>query len=92
MLKEYRTDFGPNLVCLLETRVSSVRAYDVITKFGFSNSFRVEANGFAGGIWFVWNDNISDEVLEVYFQMVHVKISSNQNRDSFLCSIVYSSP
>ncbi|KAH1064674.1 hypothetical protein J1N35_029661 [Gossypium stocksii] len=34
--------------------ISGVRAEAVIAKLGFDYSFRVEAVGFAGGIWLLW--------------------------------------
>ncbi|MBA0694313.1 hypothetical protein Goari_004624 [Gossypium aridum] len=46
------------LICFvcLKLGVSGARADGIIAKIGYPNSFRVEANGFAGGIWLCWND------------------------------------
>ncbi|KAK5773021.1 hypothetical protein PVK06_049324 [Gossypium arboreum] len=41
----------PNIISLLETRVSGSKADKVIAKLGFQFSHRVEAVGYAGGIW-----------------------------------------
>lgn len=71
-LADYRKKFSLDLVCLLETRICEDRVDGVIAKLGFPNSFRVEANGFAGGIWLSWTDNIIVDILEVHFQMAHV--------------------
>ncbi|KAE8729471.1 Xyloglucan galactosyltransferase KATAMARI1 [Hibiscus syriacus] len=48
----------PYFVALLETRVSGLKADSIIAKFGFCNSFRVEAQGFRGGIWLLWQDHL----------------------------------
>ncbi|KAA3467146.1 reverse transcriptase [Gossypium australe] len=62
-LKEYMREFHPDLVSLFETRINRKRVDNVIAKLGFANSFQFEANGYAGGLWIFWNDNISMEVL-----------------------------
>ncbi|MBA0838857.1 hypothetical protein Goarm_004645, partial [Gossypium armourianum] len=40
----------PDIICLLETRVSGSKADKIIAKLGFQYSHRVEAIGYAGGI------------------------------------------
>lgn len=50
MISEYCKEFHPEILYLIETRVSGNRADSVITKLVYCNSFCVEANGFAGGI------------------------------------------
>ncbi|KAH1096692.1 hypothetical protein J1N35_013613 [Gossypium stocksii] len=46
----------PDIVSLLETRVSGAKADKIIAKLGFQFSHRVEAIGFFGGIWLGWNN------------------------------------
>ncbi|KAK8292989.1 hypothetical protein V6Z12_D06G159300 [Gossypium hirsutum] len=75
-VKEYRVEFLPDLFCLLEPQVSGARADGIIAKIGYLNSFKVEANGFAGGIWLYWDEDV-----------VHVKIRSTMSSDHFFCSI-----
>lgn len=50
MIKEYHKEFSPDILCLLKTRISGTRVIGIIAKLSFCNSFKVEANGFAGGI------------------------------------------
>lgn len=50
MIHEYLKEFAPDIPCLLKTRISGCRADAIVSKLGFHNSFRVEANGFAEGI------------------------------------------
>ncbi|KAL8153142.1 hypothetical protein V2J09_010902 [Rumex salicifolius] len=53
LLHKYRTD----ILVLMETRVSEAKAQEVCMSLGFSNNFRVEAIGYADGIWVLWNDS-----------------------------------
>ncbi|KAH1113658.1 hypothetical protein J1N35_007036 [Gossypium stocksii] len=56
----------PNLVSLLETRVSGEKADLVIAKICFHNSHHVEAVEFSRGIWIGWKDTINVEVFQSY--------------------------
>ncbi|KAL5790655.1 hypothetical protein ACOSQ2_005543 [Xanthoceras sorbifolium] len=44
------------IFAIFEPRISGRKAALVISKLGFSNYFVVEANGFSGGLWLLWND------------------------------------
>lgn len=48
---EYKRDYNPDIICLLEPRVSGKKANNIIDKLGFFHSHRVEAVGFLEGIW-----------------------------------------
>ena len=65
-----------SIIALVETRISGPRAQSVCGKIGFSRCFRVEAQGFQGGIWVLWNSKeIGVDVIKSheYFVMVEVK-------------------
>lgn len=66
MISEYRKEFHPEVLCLIETRVSGCLADDIVTKLGYCNSFRVEANDFAGGIWLYWTDDVSVDIIQIH--------------------------
>lgn len=51
MVKEVKKKYAINVLGLIETRISGDRADKVVRKLGFSDWIRVEATGFAGGIW-----------------------------------------
>ncbi|KAE8702377.1 hypothetical protein F3Y22_tig00110483pilonHSYRG00358 [Hibiscus syriacus] len=53
ILKEYTQEHKPHMVALLETRVSGLKADQVIVKSGLNKSFRVGAVGFSEGIWLI---------------------------------------
>lgn len=54
-LKEYLRDFDPDVVVLVETRISGIKAEKVIRNIGWLKSHRVEARGFSGRIWIYGN-------------------------------------
>ncbi|KAG8478573.1 hypothetical protein CXB51_028350 [Gossypium anomalum] len=45
---EYKKEVRPNIIALFETRISGCKADTIIVKFGYDNSFRVEASSFVG--------------------------------------------
>lgn len=47
----------PDVVILTETRISGKRADNIISSLGFERYTKVNAMGFAGGIWVLWNPN-----------------------------------
>lgn len=70
-MKEYQKEFSPNLFCFFEPRISGTWVDGILAKMGFSSSFRVEENGFAGGIWLCWNDDTQVEILKFHPQIIH---------------------
>ncbi|KAA3464499.1 Pyridoxal-phosphate-dependent serine hydroxymethyltransferase [Gossypium australe] len=71
--------------------ISGFRDDGVINKLGYSDSCRIEANGFFGGIWVFWNDNINVKILGLHCQAVHMWIGNGQNSTGFFCSTIYAS-
>ena len=51
------------MVVLMEPRISGSKADEFIKKCRFHNSHCVEAVGFSGGIWLLWQNVIEVEVL-----------------------------
>ncbi|CAL2226101.1 unnamed protein product [Prunus armeniaca] len=47
------------ILVILEPRISGNTALNVIKKLGFSKYHVVDANGFSGGLWMLWNENVS---------------------------------
>ncbi|XP_021623881.1 uncharacterized protein LOC110623265 [Manihot esculenta] len=91
-IKEYSSEYNPDIVALLETRISSNNANVVISKLNFNRSHRIEARGFAGGIWICWNDAVQLEVLQNHFQFVHCRVKKGPVADWAYISFVYGSP
>ena len=61
----------PVVVVLLETRVSGMQSEMVKNRMGFSDVFRVEARGFADGIWSFWqHDMLQVEIFSSITQCI----------------------
>lgn len=73
-LKEYTREFNLNMFALLETRVSGLKADWVVRKTGFEFSHRIEARGYLGGVWLLWNEPFVVEIVSNNSQFLHVKV------------------
>ncbi|KAK8596694.1 hypothetical protein V6N12_065174 [Hibiscus sabdariffa] len=89
--KEFYRINRPHVVALLEPRISGAQADSVLTRLGFSHSFRVEVNGLSGGIWLLWNNEVDIEVLTVSNQFVHGQARLFNFRWVFFM-VIYASP
>ncbi|KAJ4832557.1 hypothetical protein Tsubulata_000126 [Turnera subulata] len=79
------------VVVIVEPRLSGIRASRIIRRLNFSHSHRIEARGFSGGIWLLWDGNlISVDVLFNHTQLMHVRLT--KGNESFLFTAVYASP
>ncbi|MBA0752034.1 hypothetical protein Gogos_000914 [Gossypium gossypioides] len=56
-------EYKPDIVSLLESRVSGSKADNIIAKLGFQYSHRVEAIGFSRGIWIGWKYSVRLKVV-----------------------------
>ncbi|XP_019152396.1 PREDICTED: uncharacterized protein LOC109149189 [Ipomoea nil] len=79
------------MVGLLEPRISGNAADKACKSFGFVNWLRVEAVGFSGGIWLLWNNNLKVEIIATNPQFILTRIGE-ENRNIGLVSFVYGSP
>lgn len=91
-MKEYLREFDPDVVVLVETRVSGFRANRVVQSIGFSFSHRVEARGFSGGIWILWKANVDMVVMSNESQFVHLKVKFPDLSDWIFFTGVYGNP
>jgi len=92
ILREHLRMHRPSIIALFETRLSGPRAQQVCERIGFRNSFRVEAQGFQGGIWVLWNsDEFHVAVLDTHDQFVTVEINLHDH-PSWNLTFVYASP
>ncbi|KAL4340767.1 hypothetical protein GQ457_08G017640 [Hibiscus cannabinus] len=82
----------PNIVVVMEPRISGKAADSFIRKAGFDSSYRVEARGFSDGIWVLWNDSVTLDILAVSNQYIHGFCSLVGENRSFFLTCVYASP
>ncbi|XP_031101868.1 uncharacterized protein LOC116005772 [Ipomoea triloba] len=78
--KWLKSKHHPDILYLVETKMFGHNADFVCTKFGFDKWARVEALGFSGGIWILWTDVLTIEVLNSHPQFVHLNITEASGR------------
>ena len=87
----FAEQYKPKILVLLDLRISGIEADRVVTGLGFDSSHRIEADGFARGIWILWKEVVGISILHNDMQFVHMVVSS-PSRNSFLFTVVYGSP
>lgn len=81
----------PDLVIITETRISGERASSIINTLGFDMHYKVDAMGFSGGIWMLWNPTtIQVNILASSFQEIHAH--GKVQNFSFILTGLYASP
>ncbi|XP_031119046.1 uncharacterized protein LOC116022462 [Ipomoea triloba] len=90
-LKHFCRLYSPDLVCLLEPKVSGDQANRICISFGFEEWIRVEAVGFSGGIWVFWNRPLEIQIMKTHPQFINLQITDG-NSPPWVLSIVYGSP
>ena len=89
---EYLRLYKPAILALFETHISGDRADEVCRKLGFSGRFRVEAHGFAGGIWVLWDAaEVQLNLIRSHSQYVTMEVSQRGLQPWFFTA-VYASP
>ena len=63
--KTISRNYCPNMVVLVEPRCSGKQADDFILSSSFGWSHRIEAMGFAWGIWILWQDNFNVTIIKI---------------------------
>lgn len=84
--------FKPFIIVLLEMHISDSRADEVCQKIGFQKWHIVEAQGFQGGIWILWNEHENHLTLvHSHYQFVTLEVKGKGLR-LWLFKAVYASP
>ncbi|KAL8167706.1 hypothetical protein V2J09_009205 [Rumex salicifolius] len=87
MIKHYAID----ILELIETKVLGGTAKKACDKLPFSHSYRVEARGFIGGIWPLWQGNNFDlQIIDSNDSFIHASVS--RHGKSFKLFVVYAPP
>ncbi|KAJ4828461.1 hypothetical protein Tsubulata_018168 [Turnera subulata] len=90
-LAEWMRQYKPAIVVIVEPRISGHQADRVIHRLGFSRSYRVDARGFAGGIWLLWmEERVDVSVVFCHTQFIHARVTNST--ESFFLTVVYGSP
>lgn len=81
-----------NILVLLETRVPSSRSWPFFQKLNFTKMITVEAVGFTGGNWLIWDCTIIDmSILSSTDQVLTVAVNGSKYVD-WVFSALYASP
>ncbi|KAK4265516.1 hypothetical protein QN277_026562 [Acacia crassicarpa] len=79
-----------NILCLLEPRISGVKADRVCRKLGFNHWIRVESTRFLGGIWLLWDNGAFDiTYLTSTTQLLHCQVKDLNSSIISLVTVVY---
>lgn len=92
VLKSILQGYKPDVLVLVEPRTAGNRADTIIRKIGYPNSHRIEAQGFSGGIWLLWQDSAAIEILSNHRQFIHTSVTCLTSRRCCLFTAVYGSP
>lgn len=56
LICELKAKYCIHVFIIVEPRVSGGRAEKIISRISFSKNYRVEAEGYSGGIWILWEE------------------------------------
>ncbi|KAF7841373.1 reverse transcriptase [Senna tora] len=91
LIKDLKRRHHLDFLAILEPRQSGTNDLKIIRKLGFDKYELVEATGFAGGIWCLWNSSkIQIEIIMKHSQFMHLLVRDG-NTHWFL-TVVYGSP
>ncbi|KAB5545180.1 hypothetical protein DKX38_013292 [Salix brachista] len=83
--------YAIDVFAVLEPRISGSKALNVATNLGFSHYHIVDATGFSGGVWLLWNGSIvSLQVIAHASQSITALVHA-QNK-CWLLTVVYANP
>lgn len=79
------------MLAVLEPRISGDKAMRVVNSLGFTNHHIVDANGFSGGIWLLWNcSNIQLNIVACSSQSISAMIT--QGTSPWILTVAYAHP
>lgn len=88
--REMKNSYNPYLIILTKTRLSGDHATAIISSQGYEHFFKVDAMGFSGGIWILWNPiNIVVELITSTFHEVYLRVQVHSS--TFLLTALYAS-
>lgn len=77
ILQDIRKDKNPDILAILEPCCSGSSTEKIIKQLHFSDSHRVEARGFAGGIWVLWKDKCNIDIVQSNSQYIHCCVNKS---------------
>lgn len=85
-------NYKPTIFIILETRLSGGRARDIVQRLGYNSSLIVDALGFSGGLWMLWNkEDVDIKATSISRWAIHAVVNVQRVKPWTLSS-VYASP
>ncbi|XP_028770189.1 uncharacterized protein LOC114727667 [Neltuma alba] len=92
LIQELKNHFCLDFLALVETRSDKQKSERRIGSLGFQGYTFIEAEGFSGGIWCLWNAGVQKvDVIEQHRQFLHLRII-NSRREHYFFTVIYASP
>ncbi|KAI9070607.1 hypothetical protein K1719_047434 [Acacia pycnantha] len=91
VIRDFKFIYKVDMLVILEPRISGNHASKVIKSWVFKKSERVEAEGFSGGIWLLWD--FDEMVVDVKIrdeQFLHCEVKLGG--EAMLFTAIYASP
>lgn len=93
LIRELKSKYRVQILLLVEPLISGHKASKVIRRMGFSSHHHVEAVGFSGGLWLLWDDvDFSLDILATGDQFIHARVVPARGEDLWFLTGVYGSP
>ena len=76
----------PNMLIIIEPRISEDRAQAMIDTLPYTHSHRVDSTGYSGGIWLLWNESSSFmvEIITCSEHSIYALVKAHYPSISFL--------
>ncbi|KAK7265229.1 hypothetical protein RJT34_32845 [Clitoria ternatea] len=92
IMKYLARTYKMGFIAILEPKISGEKVDLVTKRIGFLGVQKVDAVGFSGGIWCLWNGSSwAVDFIKASTQCIHLRIREGDNR-AWLLSIVYAFP
>lgn len=80
-ISDLKRMYNPSMIVLIEPKINGAGATEVCRRIRKSHWIISEANGFSGGVWFLWNEeSIKIELLNIHKSIdVAVKMPDRGN-------------
>ncbi|CAL8995809.1 unnamed protein product, partial [Prunus brigantina] len=90
-IKDLKKAYAIDILAILKRRIGGTRALQIAKSLDFSNYYIVDAIGFSGGVWLLWNDNsISIQIIAHSSQSITALVQLGTNW--WLLTVVYAFP
>lgn len=82
----------PDCLIIVEPRISGRKADNRIKKLQFDFSTKMDAEGFSGGIWVLWNASFGSVTVVNKSKQIITLLVEDHQKNAWLLSAVYASP